>query len=57
MLIFSGLLTSKLLNGCLVVVCEECNNLHDSKSLFMITDFKIFPIMLLRQLNSGALSV
>ena len=57
MLLFSGLLTSKLLNGCLVVVCEECNNLHDSKSLFMITDFEIFPIMLLRQLNSGALSV
>ena len=36
---------------------EECNNLQDSKSIFMICDFRIFPIMLLRQLNFGVLSV
>ena len=24
----------------LICVCEECNNLHNSKSIFMITDFK-----------------
>ena len=36
---------------------EECNILQDSKSIFMITDFKIFAIMYLRQLNFGALSV
>ena len=29
-------------------VCEECNNLQDPKSIFMITDFKIFPITLFR---------
>ena len=29
-------------------VCEECNNLQDWKWIFMITDFKIFPKMLLR---------
>ena len=34
--------------------CEECNNLLDSKSVFMISGFKNFPIMLLRQLNFGA---
>ena len=38
-------------------VFEEWNNLLDSKSVFMICDFKFFPIMLLRQLNLGALSV
>ena len=38
-------------------VCQECNHLQNSKSIFMITDFKIFPIMLLRQLNFGVLSV
>ena len=32
-------------------------NLQDSKSTLMITDFKIFPIMLLRQMNLDALSV
>ena len=25
-------------------VCEGCNNLQDSNSVFMITDFNIFPI-------------
>ena len=53
---------SKLLNGCLVFwqvtyVCEEYNHFQDSKSIFMIGDFNIFPIMLLRQLNFGVLSV
>ena len=33
-------------------VFEECNNLLDSKSIFMICDFKIFPIMLLRRLSA-----
>ena len=71
-LYFHGFRGSKSLNDCLVVwprkhkfpwfdqvtyVFEECNNSQDSKSIFMIWDFKIFPIMLLRQLNFGALSV
>ena len=61
-LYFEGFRGSKLLNGCLVVwpsniVWEECNNLQDSKSMFMIADFKVFQIMLLGQLNFGALSV
>ena len=38
-------------------VCEKCNNFQDSKSIFMITDFKTSLVMLLRQLNFGALSV
>ena len=38
-------------------VFEKCNNLLDSKSIFKICDFKFFPIMLLRQLNFGELSV
>ena len=38
-------------------VCEEYNNFQDSKSVFMTSDFKFFPIMLLRQLNFGILSV
>ena len=56
---------SKLLNGCTVViyVCVatyvfvEYNYFQGSKSIFMISVFKIFPIMLLRQLNFGVLSV
>ena len=62
-LYFQGFWGSTLLNGCLVVwpnnlwgvwpnVCEECNNFQDSKLIFMISDFKIFPIM-----NCGALPV
>ena len=50
---------SKLNNGCSAVwitVCKKYNNFQDSKSLFMITDFKISPMMLLRQLNSGVFS-
>ena len=35
---------------------EECNNFQDSKSMFLISAFNIFPIMLLRQLNFGLLS-
>ena len=27
------------------VVCEEFNNFQDSKSIFMVSDFKIFSIM------------
>ena len=38
-------------------VCKEYNNFKYSKSIFIISDFKIFPIKLLRQLNFGALSV
>ena len=37
-------------------VWKEYNNFEDSK-LIAISDFKIFPIMLLRQLNCGVLSV
>ena len=32
-------------------VCQECNNFHDSRSIFLKSDFKIFLIMLSRQLN------
>ena len=32
-------------------VCEEYRNFQDSKSIFLTSDFKIFPILLLRQLN------
>ena len=38
-------------------VCEEYSNSQDSKSIFMITDFNIFSIMLLRQLNFSVLLV
>ena len=38
-------------------VCEECNNFQDSKPIFMINVFQIFPIMFLRQLNFGVLLV
>ena len=37
------------------IVCDEFNNFQDSKLIFMISDFKTFPIMLLRQLNCGVL--
>ena len=33
-----------------IYVYEECNNFQDSKLIFMIIDFKVFPIMLLRWL-------
>ena len=36
---------------------EECNNFQDSKFLFIVSDFKIFPIRFLRQLNCGVVSV
>ena len=38
-------------------VYKKYNNFQDSKSIFMISDFKTFPIMLLRQLNLGVFSV
>ena len=38
-------------------VCEECNNFQDSRQIFMISDFKVFPKILLRQLNFGVLSI
>ena len=59
---FHGIRGSKLLNGCFVVLPSnlylgKLNNVQDSKSIFMISDFKIFPIILLRQLNFGVLLV
>ena len=38
------------------LIFEECSNWQDLKSIFMICDFKVFPVMLLRKLNFGALS-
>ena len=38
-------------------ICKEYSKFHDSVSIFMMNDFKIFPIMLLRQLNLGELLV
>ena len=38
-------------------VCDEFNNFQDSKLIFMISDFKTFPIMLSGQLNCGLMSV
>ena len=38
-------------------VCKKYNNFQDSKSIFMMCHFKIFPIILLRLLNSSVLSV
>ena len=32
---------------------KEYNNFEDSKSVFMISDFRIFPIMLWKQLSFG----
>ena len=34
----------------IICVCDEYNNFQDSKFIYMISDFKIFPIMLLRHL-------
>ena len=42
---------SMLLNACfssLTSVCEECNNFQDSRQMFVISDFKVFPKILLR---------
>ena len=40
-----------------IYVCHEYNNFQDSGSILMISDFKIFSIMLSRQVNFGTLSV
>ena len=51
---------SKFLNGCFISLtnaCEECNNFQDSRQMFMISYFKDFPRILLRQLNFGVLSI
>ena len=37
--------------------CEEYNNFHDSKLIFIIIDFKTFAMLLLRQLNFGVFLV
>ena len=41
----------------LTYVCEEYNNLQDSKLVFIISDFKIFQKMLQRQLNFGVVGL
>ena len=38
-------------------VCEKYNNFRDSRSIFMVSDYKVFPIMLMGLLNLGLLSV
>ena len=48
--------------SCLMVeqvtyVYKKYNNFQDSKSIFMISNFKNFPIILLRQLNLGVILV
>ena len=52
---------SELLNGCLIIwpsnLCEEYNNFQNSRSMYLITDFKVFQIMLLRQLNFTVFSI
>ena len=40
-----------------VYVWEKYNSFPNSKSIFMISNFKIFPIMLLRPLKFGVLTV
>ena len=40
-----------------IYVCEEYNNFPDSKSTITLSDFKVFLIMFLRQLNFDVLSV
>ena len=35
---------------------EEYNNFQNSRSLYLISDFKVFQIMLLRQLKFAVLS-
>ena len=57
-LYFQGFLGSKLLMVAqqfhqITYVCNKCNNFQDSKQILMISDFKNFPIMLLKQLNRG----
>ena len=56
-LYIQGFRGKSLLNGCQQFdhVCEEYNNFHDSNSIFMINDFKVFSMMLLRQLSFGVL--
>ena len=59
---FQGFWGSKLLNSCFVVWSSNLclrgkQSLSRFKSIFMSSDFKIFPIMILRQLNCGVLSV
>ena len=61
-LYFQGFLASKLLNGCLVFwPSNQClqgmKQFQDSKSTFLISDFKIFPKLFLRHLNFGVLLV
>ena len=38
-------------------ICKKYSKFQDSKSLFMISGFNIFPIILLGQLNFGVLLV
>ena len=38
-------------------VCKEYNNLQDSKLIFIMTNFTIFPTILLRQLNLGVIGL
>ena len=40
-----------------VYVWEKYNSFLDSKSILMISNFKIFPTMLLRPLKFGVLAV
>ena len=36
-------------------VCEEYSSFQDSKLIFMISDFQIYPVKLLKQLNFDVL--
>ena len=59
---FQGFWGSKLLNGCFVVwpsnLClRGIQFFQYSKSMLMISDFKIFPTMLLKQFDFGAFLV
>ena len=40
-----------------IYVCEEQNNFQNSRSIYLIKNFKVFQIMLLRQLNFAVLSI
>ena len=55
-----GFLGLTFLNGCLVVwrsnLCEEYSSFQNSKPILMISNFKIFLTMLLRQVNFGPLN-
>ena len=53
---FLGLMVAQQFDQ-VTYLCEEYNNFQDSKSIFMISYFKIFPIMLLRKLNFGVFSL